>query len=926
MARLWFNEAVLDRSLWTAGPGAAYCLGAALFAWLMVALGSGGCTLSQSGELQQQCTTATECVLPNACYVAECSLAAQCVVTPVDNTAVLEQTPNDCARLQCVIDGDTAKVETVPAGDDRPDDIACVTQYTCVDAVLEESSVGPGVTCGASDQGRCQDGACVVGCEAADDESCDDANDCTNDICNLATNECEYEAIDNVDAPTQNDGDCLVVLCTLGVEMQLYDDQDPLDDGLDCTADSCNQGQAVNTPAPLGTGCTGVDPLASVCDSAGGCVQCNADAECLDFAAGWSDTDCQTPRCVAGQCELQCEPLGVVAADQSPQADCRTVVCDGGCGYQNNVDDTDVQDDNNDCTQDLCDLGVVSHPPEPVSTLCGASGVCDGNGNCGFCNVDGDCQADTFCRDWRCDTVAMPNVCVFTDLNDGVDLPTGQIDGNCRTQRCNTGAAENQIDGADLPVDNLECTLDLCSAGTPTNPPLALDVPCTQGVGGRFCNGNGACVDCNDVTQCSGADGICDQNACNANTCEIEFLAATVNAPMACQSAMPDCQVVKCDGLGSCGASVPDDADVVDDGIQCTADSCSGGAEVHDSATVEGTNCTQNGSFCDGMETCQSGVCIAGGSPCPGHNTGPACDDSCDELTGTCTASDMLATPCDDGQFCTGTDFCNSNGTCVGLGNPCPGQDVGPACDDSCSEASGDCSAPDVVATACDDGAFCTASDTCDAGGTCVGTGDPCPGPDGDADCTEMCNEVAGMCTTPDPNGSDCGGGDICVSSVCADVRLVFVTSTAYDGDDLGSAALADAACAARASAASLPGSYLAWASDGSTSPSVRFAQASVAYVLLDGRRVAINYATLASGTHDNTIDVDELGAAVAGTAVWTGTNDDGTAAADHCVSWTAAGMGDNGAAGTTGSSGAGWSNGGNTTCDNSLRLYCVEQ
>src|SRR5690349_15195366 len=73
--------------------------------------------------------------------------------------------------------------------------------------------------------------------------------------------------------------------------------------------------------------------------------------------------------------------------------------------------------------------------------------------------------------------------------------------------------------------------------------------------------------------------------------------------------------------------------------------------------------------------------------------------------------------------------------------------DVGEACDDENAVAGDGCSdvcqvelcwgcagEPSVCApndgASCDDGVFCNGTDTCDAGGCSLHTGDPCPGPD----------------------------------------------------------------------------------------------------------------------------------------------------------------------------------------------------
>src|SRR5262249_5315628 len=120
-------------------------------------------------------------------------------------------------------------------------------------------------------------------------------------------------------------------------------------------------------------------------------------------------------------------------------------------------------------------------------------------------------------------------------------------------------------------------------------------------------------------------------------------------------------------------------------------------------------------------EQCDGGPCCT--STCRFANPGTSCtddgnictDDVCNAI-GTC-AQQPNAAPCNDGQFCNGTDTCGG-GTCSQhAGNPCPGQDVGPACNDSCDEVHHSCTAPDHAGVTCDDGHFCTAHDTCNGSG-----------------------------------------------------------------------------------------------------------------------------------------------------------------------------------------------------------------
>ena len=92
---------------------------------------------------------------------------------------------------------------------------------------------------------------------------------------------------------------------------------------------------------------------------------------------------------------------------------------------------------------------------------------------------------------------------------------------------------------------------------------------------------------------------------------------------------------------------------------------------------------------------------------------------------------------------------------------------AGDGCSDTCEvEVCWACAgepsvcAPDDGAS-CDDGVFCNGADTCDGGACSVHAGDPCPGTDGDGDCSESCNEGARNCTANDPNGSACDDGHV---------------------------------------------------------------------------------------------------------------------------------------------------------------------
>ncbi len=125
---------------------------------------------------------------------------------------------------------------------------------------------------------------------------------------------------------------------------------------------------------------------------------------------------------------------------------------------------------------------------------------------------------------------------------------------------------------------------------------------------------------------------------------------------------------------------------------------------------------------------------------------------------------------CDDGQFCTGTETCNA-GSCQSSGDPCSGGTT-------CNEATDSCDAP-----ACDNDGACEAGEDC---GNCPGdcrqkvNGNPrsrycCDGdlPDcGNAQCSEngwVCGGGGGGCSSDAEcdDGNYCNGEEACNAGAC---------------------------------------------------------------------------------------------------------------------------------------------------------------
>lgn len=252
----------------------------------------------------------------------------------------------------------------------------------------------------------------------------------------------------------------------------------------------------------------------------------------------------------------------------------------------------------------------------------------------------------------------------------------------------------------------------------------------------------------------------------------------------------------------------------------------------------------------------------------------------------------------------------------------------------------------------CDDGVFCNGADTCNAGACSVHPGDPCNGPNGNSNCLESCSEATASCNAPDPDGSPCSDinactvGETCMAGICGggvelDCKRAFVTSTLHRGD-FGSVSAGDAICESRALAGGLPGTFLAWLSDATTSPAGRFTLATAPYITTrpnadcsgpaaddscDLRVIADDWNDLTDGGSPVQITYNEFAQSESSgiTLSWTGTLGDGTPGSFNCLNWTratASGIGGSYAAGLDDH----WTFAQIYSCASNFHLYCFEQ
>jgi hypothetical protein len=193
----------------------------------------------------------------------------------------------------------------------------------------------------------------------------------------------------------------------------------------------------------------------------------------------------------------------------------------------------------------------------------------------------------------------------------------------------------------------------------------------------------------------------------------------------------------------------------------------------------------------------------------------------------------------------------------------------------------------------------------------------------------------AAMDLAPPPCDALCPASE-CINGTC--VKRVFVSSVVHSAN-FGGLAGADMFCQQLADAAQLGGSFKAWLSDDTGSPSTRFAQSAGPYVLVDGTPLADNWTALTTARLKSTISLTEKGGVPptattkviccpSGQFVWSNTTVQGGlySAAASCSRWSDATVLTGSMFGATGDS-TSWSflcSG--DGCSALAPVFCVEQ
>ena len=663
--------------------------------------GMGGCSATFNNA---PCDDEEPCTVADTCNQGECQgYAVECDCQTNDDCAALED-GNLCNGIlfcdkgklpyECAVQPDTVVVCPEPLDGSS---ICTKTDCTPETGACFQSPDHEGYACDDDDPctvgDKCESGQCQAGVPA----TCNDANECTTDIC-MPGQGCQHlnntSVCSDGDVCTTNDV-CADGECIGGPTLKC-------DDGNQCTLDTCD---------PL-VGCAH-GPQAGECDDGNACTKGDhcANGKCVpDGGVDCNDDNPCTQETCSPLTGCSYQVVGGACNDDDPctiNDHCVNGVCASGAVL--------TCDDDNACTADSCsDSGLCVHAPQEGDCddgdACTTGDHCD-NGSCvaadmKSCDDDNPCTLDSCLPGSGC-----KNTNTTAPCSDGDPCTINDV---CADGACGPGPQQDCDDGND-------CTDDSCGA----------EGLCIHA------HNQGECDDENECTvgekcldgQCSGGQAMAcdDEDICTTDTCDAvlgcvhSLNTAPCNDQNVCTTG-DQCQLGACSSSGELNCN---------DGNPCTDDSCDAQAGCEFVPNNAGCN-DQN--VCTEDDVCANGMCT-GGNPADCDDDNPCTDDLCD-VVASCMHFDNNVI-CNDLDACTANEFC-SGGECGG-GVPIVCDDKDMCTDDSCDPNQG-CVFDNNTAP-CSDANECTDGDQCDDG-KCA------PGGPTDCDDSNVCTDDS--CDTDD--------------------------------------------------------------------------------------------------------------------------------------------------------------------------------
>ena len=446
-----------------------------------------------------------------------CTAADHCVgATCSPGKAVVCDNTNPCSKASCNSLSGKCVGKSVQDGVPCDDGTVCTQGDHCQTG----ECFGKIVSC--DDNNPCTGNNCdkVTGCATTnlDGIACDDDNPCTiGDLCKVglcakgAAKACESGAACVAGTCDLTNGKCAYQNKVPGAPC---DDGDACSENDGCTGGVC-QGKSLNCDDS--NACTN-----DSCDSKLGCVHKANTSPCSDGDACTQSDVCADSKCVSGAIKV-CEDNVLCTADTCNKT---TGVCifdatamngtpcdDGnGCTLGDNCKggfcSVGIQkdcNDNNTCTDDLCDK-VKGCNPSFNSKACDDSNACTKDDICKFGDCEGgvvSCNDGNPCTDDACDP---KKGCV----NNANSVSCNDNNACTEKDQCKNGACGGAPVNCD---DGNVCSDDSCdkTSGCANAPNLALCPDIDACTTGEVCK-NMNCV--KKVVACD------DLNACTLDTCD----------------------------------------------------------------------------------------------------------------------------------------------------------------------------------------------------------------------------------------------------------------------------------------------------------------------------------------------------------------------------------------------------------------------
>jgi hypothetical protein len=313
-------------------------------------------------------------------------------------------------------------------------------------------------------------------------------------------------------------------------------------------------------------------------------------------------------------------------------------------------------------------------------------------------------------------------------------------------------------------IDADSCLQGACTDGVCSTEPSPDGTDCDDGL---YCTEGDQCT--GGVCTGAGLDCSAEGDTCNHGVCDEEADACAKEA-MADGTACEDGQYCTVEDTCQSGACTGGQTrDCSESAEECVEGLCNEDADACEGRPMQDGEPCDDGQYCTVDETCLSGVPGEPGT-CQGgqqRDCSQSCvDGSCNETQDRCVGTNLDAgTPCDDGRYCTENDACDGEGNCLGADRDC--SDEGDACNDGVCDEDADACAKQPLAdgTACQDGQYCTVDDTCQSGSCTAGPSRDCSWA-ATNQCEEgVCREFQNRCQPADkPAGESCDDGVACTS------------------------------------------------------------------------------------------------------------------------------------------------------------------